>query len=200
MHRWLMLWGTVCALSVATATGAETRYVTDRLYLGLYPEPEAQGKPLRTLVSGTAVEVLESRRNYTRVRLSSGEEGWVKSAFLVDETPPRFRLTALESAQAQAEERIARLRSELGQARDRAAGLEARARQCEVARQDAEDRLRALGAREEELRARLENIGYSVRWTWALAAVVLAAVLGFIGGWSWLDRKIRKRHGGFRIY
>ena len=41
-------------------------------------------RPFENLVSGTALEVLERTSNYARVRTPDGQEGWVKSDYLVD--------------------------------------------------------------------------------------------------------------------
>jgi hypothetical protein len=37
-------------------------------------------------------------------------------------------------------------------------------------------------------------------WEWVLGASVVALVIGFMLGWRTLDRRIRKKYGGLRIY
>jgi hypothetical protein len=37
-------------------------------------------------------------------------------------------------------------------------------------------------------------------WEWLLAAALLALVAGFVLGWRVLDRRIRRKYGGLRIY
>jgi hypothetical protein len=37
-------------------------------------------------------------------------------------------------------------------------------------------------------------------WEWVVGAAALAFVLGFLLGWRALDRRIRKKYGGLRIY
>jgi hypothetical protein len=37
-------------------------------------------------------------------------------------------------------------------------------------------------------------------WHWALGSFVVALGLGFALGWSMLDRRIRRKYGGLRIY
>lgn len=37
-------------------------------------------------------------------------------------------------------------------------------------------------------------------WHWALGSVVVALALGFVLGWQMLDRRIRRKYGGLRIY
>ena len=49
---------------------------------------------------GDRLEVLERALMSVRVRTETGEEGWVKTAYLVEEEPARRRATGLESATA----------------------------------------------------------------------------------------------------
>jgi hypothetical protein len=37
-------------------------------------------------------------------------------------------------------------------------------------------------------------------WEWVAGAAALAFVVGFLLGWRALDRRIRKKYGGLRIY
>ena len=48
--------------------------------------------------------------------------------------------------------------------------------------------------------ARNESKAWPVNLEWFLGSLAAAFILGVIGGMRWLDRRIRKRHGGFRIY
>src|SRR5262245_65020394 len=97
-------------LGCATSAAAETAWVTDSLRLGLYAEPDASGSPSQNLQSGAALEVLERTQGYARVRTAAGSEGWVKSAYLVDEKPAQLRVAELEAE-------LATLRSDADRAR-----------------------------------------------------------------------------------
>src|SRR5690606_14220547 len=81
----------------AAAARAETLYVTDMLRLGLHRASDTSDSPFTTLVSGTALEVLERTTYYARVRTPDGTEGWVKATYLVAEPPARARLHELEA-------------------------------------------------------------------------------------------------------
>ena len=37
-------------------------------------------------------------------------------------------------------------------------------------------------------------------WTWVLGSAGVALIIGFIAGWRVLDRRIRRKYGGLRIY
>ena len=69
---------------------AETAYVTDNLRLGLHTAEDTSDRAFRFLESGQEMEVLIRDRNYANVRLPDGAEGWVKSAYLVDEKPAKL--------------------------------------------------------------------------------------------------------------
>src|SRR5690606_20372921 len=129
---------------------------------------------------------------------TSGEEGWVRSAYLVSEKPAQLRVTELEAelaelkvrvklaeqTQAQAEQQAARLNHQLEGDQSPAAIIESLAR------------LERLNA---DYEARLERYRLSLPLSWVGAAIPLTLIAGFIGGWWWLDALIRRRHGGYRV-
>lgn len=45
-----------------------------------------------------------------------------------------------------------------------------------------------------------DDNAWSVRIGWFLGSIVVALIVGLIIGMTWLDKRIRQRHGGFRIY
>ena len=50
------------------------------------------------------------------------------------------------------------------------------------------------------LRDRMRAYGFSLPWPVVLGGLIVALLLGFAGGFWWIDSRSRKRHGGFRIY
>jgi SH3 domain protein len=186
-----------CFVGVAAA---ETAYVTDSLRLGLHAAPDTSDRAFENLISGTAVEVLERNPSYARVRLGDGREGWVKATFLVALKPAAARVaeleaemlalqeaaTAAETAQAAAEQDLARYTAEL-----QAKTGSAETIQETVARLQEENR-----AHEEQL----EAYRHSLPVKWVIPALVVVLVAGFFAGLWWLDALIRRRHGGFRVY
>ncbi|HUQ50734.1 MAG TPA: TIGR04211 family SH3 domain-containing protein [Gammaproteobacteria bacterium] len=183
-----------------TVAAAETAYVTDSLRLGLHAAPDTSDRPFENLQSGTAVEVLERNPNYARVRLGDGREGWVKATFLVALKPAAARLGELEAemerlneaaaaaktAQATAEQELARYTAE----------LQARTGSAETV-QETVERLQQENRAHEQ---RLEAYRYALPMTWVIPALVVVLVAGFAAGLWWLDALIRRRHGGFRVY
>lgn len=85
---WLMILGFACA-GQAVAT-AETLYVTDSCEITLRSGPSFQNRILQILRSGKPVEILETKEDWSHVRLPQREdklEGWVKSQYLSDRLP-----------------------------------------------------------------------------------------------------------------
>lgn len=191
---------TVLVFAAMAAAAQETRYVTDILQLGLFDNRTASGQPLRNLVSGAEVTVLERIPNFARVRTPDGAEGWVKSAFLVSEKPAQLRVAEVEA-------RIAELEAERDRAiaaRDTAAAdteaLVARAERELAAAEADRDTLARLRMENEAYEARLERYRGALPWPWVAGALVVALGGGFFAGYWWLDASIRRRHGGFRVY
>ncbi len=89
----------------------QTLYVTDQLVITVRPGPSTQFAVIENLVSGDAVEVLDTNEegNYIQVRTPSGVEGWVLSQYLADVPSARDRLVIADQNVAEAEVRIATL-------------------------------------------------------------------------------------------
>lgn len=188
------------AAANAETAAAETAYVTDMLRLGLHHADDTSDAPFETLLSGTALEVLERTVFYARVRTPDGAEGWVKSAYLVSEEPPRARLNALEA-------RVAELEAEAqaAEAASAAAILDAERMTKEAAASLAateanRERLARLERDNAEYERRLAGGRGRVPLAWAGAALAVALGAGIALGIWWLDAVIRRRHGGYRVY
>lgn len=194
--------GTLLAimLSVAAFASAETAYVTDILRLGLHQAADTSDRPFENLVSGAALEVLERTPNYTRVRIADGREGWVKSAYLIDEKPAQMRVAELEAELAVIRKEFADAHSARVTAEDEASRLGKEMAASTDSSGVIQDTLARLKRDNESYEARLENYRGSLPLPWVGAALVVALVAGFVAGLWWLDALIRRRHGGFRIY
>jgi SH3 domain protein len=180
--------------------GAETAYVTDMLRLGIHNAADTSDRPFDNLISGTPLEVLERAPNYARVRTPGGQEGWVKSAYLVAEKPAQARVAEVEAE-------VERLRAELQVAQS--AHNQAETTADALSRQVAASAGSDDAIRETLERLKRENTSYteqldayrgSLPLAWVVAAIIVTLIAGFVAGWWWLDAAIRRRHGGFRIH
>lgn len=81
---------------------AETRYVTDRIMLGVHQEAEANSTLLTSIPSGSTVNVLDTQGEFSKVKLNNGTEGWVLSSYLLKEKPAVAELDDLSAKYQQA--------------------------------------------------------------------------------------------------
>lgn len=184
----------------AVVHGQDTLYVTDKLLLGLYPKPEAAGNALATLVSGTPLQAIERGKYYTRVRTADGTEGWVKSAYLVTDKPPRLMLDELQAEKDALAQQLERARQRLATAQNNATSSDAQLRELQSGHEQRTAHLSQLESENRSLHQRLASEGNHVPVTWLIAAAIVCLALGLWGGYAWIDYRIRRRHGGFRIY
>jgi SH3 domain protein len=209
-------------LFVQSAMGA---HITDKLVVGLYPEPVAEGTPLQLLSSGTPLEVLERRDGFARVRLADDVTGWVEADYVTEEKPAKAMLLETQAKLRQMGLELAALRERAGSADTTAAGSEppaleeARARIAELEAQLAarDEALSAgqLAALNDEVRAVVERLAatqdlvvkprepdphasFFSRYLTVIVAT-LALALGFVLGIAVIDYRIRRRYGGFRL-
>jgi Bacterial SH3 domain len=188
----------VVVLLSAPALHAESLYVIEQLVVAVVSAPDASGERVATLKSGDRVEVLERTGEQVHVRLAGGREGWVRASYLSADEPLRVRL-------AQRDAEVARLGDELNalKAQLRANATPAAATPVAsvsgkpgaasaVAAEDAAAPAAALFDVSEERPRTL--------WPWTLAASLIGFGLGFGLGALMLDRHIRRKYGGLRIY
>jgi SH3 domain protein len=81
---------------------AETRYVVDTLIITVRSGQGEQYRIIKTIPSGTAMEILESSEEWSQVRLKDGTEGWVLNQYISPNPTARQRL-------AQAEQQVEKL-------------------------------------------------------------------------------------------
>ena len=191
----------LCALA-APAARAETLYVVEQLVVNVNSTPDASGERIATVKSGETVEALERVRDQVHVKLAGGKDGWIRASYLSADEPLRPRLAERTAEVARLKEDVSRLQAQLDAARSTVGaapggGAAASAPAAPAPAASAEDPAspppRALfaGAAEENPRR---------VWPWALGAALLALCVGFALGALVLDRHIRRKYGGLRIY
>ncbi|HEX7028177.1 MAG TPA: TIGR04211 family SH3 domain-containing protein [Gammaproteobacteria bacterium] len=86
MSLWMCLGGKVLA---------EPAYISERLYLGLYAVPDSTTEPIKTLASGTPVEVVQRLGEYVQLQLKDGTEGWARAEFVSKDPPAKTQVQEL---------------------------------------------------------------------------------------------------------
>lgn len=74
-------------LLAVTSLSAETRYVTDRILLGIHIGADEATKVIKSVPSGTKLEVIDTEEGFIHVRLEDGTEGWVSEGFVMENVP-----------------------------------------------------------------------------------------------------------------
>ncbi len=92
-------------------TLAGTRYISDQVEIPMRAGESLKYKVLRSLNSGTPVEVLSSnpKSGYSRVRTEDGRTGFVATDRLQDEPIPRDQVAALKAKVAMFQEKFDKL-------------------------------------------------------------------------------------------
>ena len=94
----IVLCACLLCLYPALALAEKTVYVIDQITITLRAGQGTQHQILRTLPSGTPMEVLRvnEESGYSQVRTKDGVEGWVLSQYLIDEPTSKIKLTTAE--------------------------------------------------------------------------------------------------------
>lgn len=180
-------------------------FVSDKLVINVYSEPEQAGSRVGTIETGDAVDELERGQGFVRVRLTDGREGWVGSNYLTTDAPAAVQLRDLQRQQKgasqavdkKAAEEITRLKKESESLQAQVKELRAAAAAAPTPADDgvlegaspAPQRLAAVGPTSTD----------GPIWLWSLI-VVAAAGLAYAAGYQTLARRLRKKFGGLRIY
>ena len=180
-------------------------FVSDKLVLNVYSEPEQAGSRVATIETGDAVDEIERGEGFVRVRLPDGREGWVGSNYLTSDAPAVVQLRDLQRQQKgtsqavdkKATEEIARLKKE-------SESLQAQVKELKAAAVAApapadEGVLEGASPAPQRLAAAAATSNGGPIWMWALI-VVAAAGLAYAAGYQSLARRIHKKFGGLRIY
>ena len=192
----ISLLASLSGANVMAASEGDVVYVTDELRLGLYATEETTGRARKTLLSGARLTVLERALMSIRVRTDDGEEGWVKTAYIVEAEPARSRLARVEAEAATVAAQLAEQNTTLAAAEARTNELLAELEEANAGITE----LPALKAENKALTAALNEGGVRVPLLWLIVAALISAILGGLIGYWLLDRRVRSRFGGLRLY
>jgi len=188
------------ALALVTSVShAETTYVIEQLVVGVTATAEVDSDRVGQVKSGDKLEVLEREGDETHVKLSNGKDGWLKTSYLTSEPPLQTRLTE-RTAEV---EKLKKEGEQLKQDVTRLNGELATARAAHNATSDAPETSspppppapvhETVFLREPERQS-------STSWPVLLGVAAVMLLVGFIAGWRALDRRIRQKYGGLKIY
>lgn len=208
--------------SAQTESAPETQYVIEQLVVSVNGAPDGAGERVDQIKSGDKVEVLEHQGDESRVKLTSGQEGWVRSSYLSTTPPMREQLKARTDELEKLRAEKTKLETELASAKKAVTAAAASAATAAPSPAAAS----APASSGNEGSAVSASGGASSgpgsgdttpppnppmfgsdaaspsRPSWLVAATVslLTLVAGFVLGWRVLDKRIRAKYGGLRIY
>jgi len=208
----------------APAIHAETLYVVEQLVVNVASTPDGAGQKVASIRSGDAVEVLDRQGDEIQVRLANGAQGWVKKSYLSAELPLQHRLSERTAEVDKLKRDITRLEAQLAAARTTPRGKSASGT-ANLTTTAIADPPASTTPPEAAVSSSMPT-PTSTRessatdpavhepsffmtppegparpvWHWVLGSSVIALGLGFALGWRMLDRRIRRKYGGLRIY
>ena len=101
---------TMLFLSLTNIAIAEKRYVTDRILLGIHTEADEASTVIKSVPSGTELEVLDTAEGFIEIRLEDGTEGWVSSGFVMEQTPATRKYDVLAHQYEQTTQELDKLK------------------------------------------------------------------------------------------
>jgi SH3 domain protein len=99
----------IVSIVYAAPVTADTRYVGDQLIITLRQGKTTKHKILKTLKTGTPVEVLEENSSYLKVRTEDGTEGYVLRQYISTSPPKTHRIKELETKNSRLQNEISEL-------------------------------------------------------------------------------------------
>ena len=184
--RIVLLLAAALLIGAAAAPG-QALYVVEQLVVQVNSSADFDGERVATLKSGDRVELIERNGEALHVRLASGRDGWLRASYLSAEEPLRVQLQQSSAEVTRLKAEVNRLQTQLDAASSMRAGAPAAAPPEEPAAGAA-----LFPAAPEAAPPRL--------WPWVLLSAGLALAAGVALGWYLLDRTIRKKYGGLKIY
>jgi Bacterial SH3 domain len=183
------------ALLAATGAHAQDLYVIDQLVVNLNSAADASGEHVATLKSGDKVQLIERSGDTVHVRVPDGRDGWLRATYLSADEPATVRLSAREHELAQLKDDLAHARAQLAAPPAAAAAPAPPPAPTPAAATAGGD---AAAATAPLFAPAPEHPG--APWPLALGCALLGLATGLALGVLLLDRHIRRKFGGLRVY
>ena len=112
LHQLLFFFTFMSLALLSGISAAKSLYVTDKIAISIYPEPNSTTTPLKKIPSGTVVnsisgEKLSEESNFTQIETQDGIKGWIESKYLTNEKPTQIEYLQLAAKYKAAESKIA---------------------------------------------------------------------------------------------
>jgi hypothetical protein len=187
-------------LGMFSAAQAETVYVAERIRIGLRAEVVETSAVVKTVETGTPLEVIERFDKLARVRDPQGTEGWIEARYLSPEPPARLQLTRLQEDLAKSRTQAAEAQAQLKKAQSTLAEQAERIKELEKLAADKPPAPVAPVAPKvpPPVTPAAANTGSGFSYLWLGISFAMLGI-GFAAGVRWLRESIRKRSGGMYL-
>jgi hypothetical protein len=193
----------LCLLALmltAPAVRADPTYVIEQLVVSVTSTPDAEGERIGQVKSGDKLELLEREADETHVRLPNGKDGWVKSSYLTADPPLQTRLTERTAEVEKLKQDADKLRQQDDKLKQDVSRLESQLAASRVARTATSDSPPPPAPIHDTVFLRSPVHPGDTPWLLLLGSSAVMLLVGFAAGWRTLDRRIRRKYGGLRIY
>jgi hypothetical protein len=198
----------LCLLALAigaSAAHAEPIYVIEQLVVSVASEPGGEGERIGQVKSGDKLELIERQGDEAHVRLPSGKDGWVKGSYLSLDEPVTHRLNERVAEIDKLKHEGDQFKREAEQLKQEVARLESELAAARVAHNTAlasppPPALATPTPVRETVFLRAPDRPGQTTWSFILGLSAVMLLVGFVIGWQTLDRRIRRKYGGLRIY
>lgn len=185
------------------AAFAETVYVIDKLYVGMRAEASETSPVIKSVESGTTLEVLQRIEKYVYVRDKQGTSGWVEARYLTADAPARLQMGKLQEELAKARAQAAEVQMQLKKTQAALAEQTAKHKELEktVANVPAAPPAPVApvkGVSEPAVAPPSTATGFTFSFVWLGISFAMLGT-GFAAGVAWLRESIRKRSGGMYL-
>jgi hypothetical protein len=201
-------------IAVTPEARAEQVYVIEQLVVAVGSEPAGAGERIGQVKSGDKLDLIERQGEEAHIRLANGKEGWIKGSYVSAEQPLTSRLSERTAEVDKLKQDVSRLESELASARAARNSAPAQAhtsRPTSVpgpmsapgpanSRPDTPTAVSDPPYGRDAVFLRPPDQAGETPWTWVLGTSAVMLLIGFALGWRTLDRRIRQKYGGLRIY
>jgi hypothetical protein len=193
----------LCLLALAfsaPAVRADPIYVIEQLVVSVTSTPEADGERIGQVKSGDKLELLERQGEEAHVRLPNGKDGWIKSSYVTPEPPLQTRLTERTAEVEKLKQEGEKLRQDSDKLKQDVSRLESQLAASRVAHNATSDSPPPPTPTHETVFLREPQRSGESSWLFSLGISAVMLLVGFAVGWKTLDRRIRRKYGGLRIY
>ena len=96
----------VFTLSLTGNAAGETVYLTDQFQAGLHEDKSVDSPIVKTIPTGSALDIIKREKNFTYVRDPQGVSGWIDNSYLVGEAPEKAEIDKLKSEKENFEKKL----------------------------------------------------------------------------------------------